>query len=386
MAPRVVYLDNMATTPVDPRVLDAMLPFFTERFGNPSSSHAFGIDAESAVERARDQIAAMVHTTSENVVFTSGATEANNLAIQGLMKSHHQPAELIVSAAEHRAVLDPAARLRRSGVGVTTVAVGDDSRVSPDEIAGAMTEDTRLVCVMLVNNETGAINDVAEIAARCRQRGVAVHCDAAQALGKIPIDIRDLGADFLSLSAHKAYGPKGVGALCLNPDSNHRMQGLLFGGGHERGLRSGTLPVPLIVGFAAACQLADELMDDDNQRIEQLRDRLRDQLRRGIAGLIENSGTGSHSIAHALNVSVPDVDGDVLWSHIQDVAVSAGSACSSNDPEPSHVLRAMGRTATLARSSLRIGFGRFNSESEVAASGEHLVAAVESARRQCGSA
>ncbi|MFP6763204.1 MAG: cysteine desulfurase family protein [Planctomycetaceae bacterium] len=367
-----VYLDNHATTCVDPRVLDAMLPYFAGQYGNAASiNHSFGEAARDAVDQARHQVADFVHARPENVVFTSGATEANNLAIKGLFTAvlrRNQPQEpphLIVNAAEHRAVLDPASRLQRNGAAVTTLPVDRFGQVQVESVIAGLRPTTRLVSTMLVNNEVGTINPVQQVAASCRENRTLLHCDAVQAAGRIPIDFRQLGADLLTLSAHKMYGPKGIGALILRRDGDRiPLEPLLDGGGHERQLRSGTLPVPLIVGFGEACRIAGEEGPADSRRIRMLRDELWNQLESRLEGVHWNGHPTAH-VSGNLNVSFEGIDGDVLMNAMTRVAVSSGSACTSADPRPSHVLQAMGCSDPLTRASLRFGLGRFSTAAEI---------------------
>ena len=384
-----IYLDNHATTRVDPRVLDVMLPFFSEHYGNAASiNHRFGDDARAAVETARDEVARLVAAASESVVFTSGATEANNLAIKGLlapllrrraMASNKAP-HLIVNAAEHRAVLDPAKRLKRNGAAVTTIPVDEFGQVQPSSLVESLRPETQLVSVMLVNNEVGTVNPVAKLAAICHEHGALLHCDAVQAAGRVPIDLSSPGADLLTLSAHKVYGPKGVGALIVRRDGDRiPLEALIDGGGHEGQLRSGTLPVPLIVGFGEACRIAREEGTAESTRIAALRDELWEQLRRDLDGLHLN-GHATERVCGNLNVSFEGVDGDVLMNAMTEIAVSSGSACTSADPEPSHVLRAIGRSDQLTRASLRFGIGRFNTEDEIRFAADYVVAAVRRLR------
>ena len=369
-----VYLDNHATTCVDPRVLDAMLPYFSGKYGNAASiSHSFGDEARAAVDQARIHVADLVHASPENVVFTSGATEANNLAIKGLFAAElrNKPPQtqdaphLIVNAAEHRAVLDPASRLKRHGAAVTTVPVDSSGQVQPESVSAELRPTTRLVSTMLVNNEVGTINPVQTLAASCRENRTLLHCDAVQAAGRIPIDFRQLGADLLTLSAHKMYGPKGIGALILRRDGDRiPLEPLLDGGGHERQLRSGTLPVPLIVGFGEACRIAGEEGPADSRRIRMLRDELWNQLESRLEGVHWNGHPTAH-VSGNLNVSFEGIDGDVLMNAMTRVAVSSGSACTSANPQPSHVLQAMGCSDPLTRASLRFGLGRFSTAAEI---------------------
>ena len=374
-----VYLDNHATTPVDPRVLESMLPYFTRHVGNAASSHAFGTIAADAVETARGEIARAISADPREIVFTSGATESNNLAIKGVLRSAPAGAHVIVPAAEHRAVLDPVNRLRREGFDVSLIPVDQHGQVSPEFIAEAIQPTTVLVSVMHVNNEVGTINLVTEIADVCRTHGVLFHCDAAQSLGRVELDVGAIGADLLSLSAHKAYGPKGVGALFVRRDRRIKLDPLVHGGGHEGGLRSGTVPVPLVVGFGAAARIADNERRADANQIGSLRDQLWRRLLADVSDLVLN-GHPSQRVAGNLNFSAAEVDGDVLLDEITTVAVSSGSACSTASPEPSHVLRAMGRSARLARASIRCGIGRFNTENDIEVAAESIIAAIRRAR------
>lgn len=360
-----VYLDNHATTRVDPEVLQAMLPFFDVKFGNAASiNHRYGWEAAEAVEQARGEIAALVSAPPEAIVFTSGATEANNLALKGVLRSAQGVRHLIVSAAEHRSILDPAKRLARQGCQLTIVPVDETGRVDPRSIEAALRPDTLLVSVMIANNEVGTINPIREIARICLARKVLFHCDAVQALGRIPVDLAELSPDLASFSAHKLYGPKGVGALYVRGGAPIRLEPLLDGGGHERRMRSGTLAVPLIVGFGAACRLAGEKLAEEAARISALRERLW----RGLSGRVEELSVNGHPVDRLpgnLNVSFDGVDGEALMTSLTEMAVSSGSACTSADPEPSHVLRAMGVSEARSKASLRFGLGRFTTEAEI---------------------
>lgn len=362
-----VYLDNHATTRPDPRVVSAMMPYLTEIYGNAASvSHRFGWEAAEAVDRAREQVARLIGADAKEVVFTSGATEANNLALRGPLDTLKKKGNHLVSAAsEHKAVVDPLKRLAREGWDVTFVPPDPTGLVSARAIEAALTDRTVLVSVMAANNEVGTINPTAEIGALCHARGVLYHTDATQAVGKIPVDVRRDGIDLLSLTAHKFYGPKGVGALYVRRrDPQVRLSPLFDGGGHERGFRSGTLPVPLIVGLGEACRIALEEMDADDERILGLRERLH----RGLTdrlGPLRLNGHPTARMAGNLNLSFPGVDGEALMMAMRDVAVSSGSACSAANPEPSHVLSAMGLDEDDARASLRFGLGRFTTEEEI---------------------
>lgn len=360
-----------------------MLPYFSEVFGNAAStSHQFGWDARDAVERSREQVAVSINTDPRSVVLTSGATEASNLAIKGVIQPLLRTANLprphvVTSAVEHRATLDPIKRLQRAGADVTVLPVDEFGQVSPRQVADALRDETSLVSIMLANNEIGTINPIAEIAEVCQRRNVPLHCDAVQAVGRIPVDVHELKADLISVSAHKLYGPKGVGALIVKRGNRRaRPEALLDGGGHENGLRSGTLPVPLIVGFGHACQLAAEANSDERSRIEELRDELWERLRLQLDGLYLN-GHPTERLPGNLNVSFEGIDGDVLMNSLKEIAVSSGSACTSAEPEPSHVLRAIGRSDELTRASLRFGIGRFNTREEIDFAADYVVETVK---------
>jgi cysteine desulfurase len=381
-----IYLDNHATTRCDLRVVEAMLPYFSEVFGNAAStSHQFGWDARDAVEQAREQVAVSIKTDPRSVVFTSGATEASNLAIKGVIQPLLRTANLprphvVTSAVEHRATLDPIKRLQRAGAEVTVLPVDQFGQVHPQQVADALREETSLVSIMLANNEIGTINPIAEIAEVCHRRNVPLHCDAVQAVGRIPVDLQNLKADLVSVSAHKLYGPKGIGALIVRRGNRRaRPEALLDGGGHENGLRSGTLPVPLIVGFGIACQLASEGMPEEVTRLRKLRDELWERLSSRLDGLHLN-GHPTGRLPGNLNVSFEGIDGDVLMNSLKEIAVSSGSACTSAEPEPSHVLRALGRSDELTRASLRFGIGRFNTREEIDFAAEYVIETVQRLR------
>jgi cysteine desulfurase len=375
MSDSPIYLDNHATTRVDPRVVDAMLPYFTEKYGNAAStSHSFGWDAKEAVDRARAAIAAGIGANEREIVFTSGATESDNLAIRGVCeRAGRRGNHLITLRTEHRAVLDPVERLSRRGCDVTYLDVeqapGERAgRLDVDQLKRALRDDTLLVSVMLANNEIGVIQPLGQIAAACHERGALVHCDATQAVGKIPVDVAALDVDLVSFSAHKIYGPKGVGALYVRRRSPQvRLEAQIAGGGHERGLRSGTLDVPGIVGFAKALELCLEEMPREQPRERVLRDRLFAGLTEALEGVTLNGPglAGDLRLAGNLNTSFDYVDGEALLMNMKDVAVSSGSACTSANPEPSHVLRALGLPDDAVRSSLRFGLGRFTTADEI---------------------
>ncbi len=362
-----VYMDNHATTPVDPCVVEAMLPFFTKTFGNAASrNHSFGWEAEKAVEKARGQVAALIGAAPREIVFTSGATESNNLALKGAAEMRAARGNHILTVAtEHKAVLDTAKRLEKGGCRVSCLPVGKDGRVDPRRLAEAITDETILISAMYANNEIGVIQPIGEIGRLARERQILFHTDAAQAAGKIPIDVERDHIDLLSISGHKMYGPKGIGALYVrrrNPRVEIAAQ--IDGGGHERGMRSGTLNVPGIVGLGRACEICGQEMAEESRRLARLRDRLQD----GILGRLEGchvNGSLEHRLPHNLNVSFAGVEGEMLLMGLDDVAVSSGAACTSATPEPSHVLRALGAPEELAHSSIRFGLGRFNTGEEV---------------------
>ena len=362
-----VYMDNNATTRTDPRVLEAMLPYFTEHYGNAASRHhLFGRDAASAVEEAREQVASLLGADRKEIVFTSGATESDNLAIKGVAALYRNRGNHIVTVqTEHHAVLDPCRRLEREGFALTFLPVDSFGRVTVEQVAGALTDRTILVSVMAANNEIGTLQPIKQIGGLCKSRGVFFHTDAVQAAGKLPLDVDDMGIDLLSLTAHKMYGPKGVGALYVRSRNPRvRPEPLLDGGGHERGLRSGTLPVPLVVGFGKACALCQQEMSREAERLAKLRERLRRAICEQLDHVFLN-GHPSERLPGNLNLSFAFVEGEALLMSLQDIAVSSGSACTSASVEPSYVLKALGVPDDLARSSIRFGLGRFNTEEEV---------------------
>lgn len=360
-----VYLDYSATTPVDERVVQAMLPWLAERFGNPASrSHAYGWDAEEAVERARAQVAALVGAESREIVWTSGATESDNLAIKGVAQFHRDRGRHIVTVrTEHKAVLDTCHELEREGFEVSYLDVQDNGVLDLEVFRAALRPDTILASVMLVNNEIGVVQDIAALAAICHEHGVIFHSDAAQATGKVAIDVAAMDVDLMSFSAHKTYGPKGIGALYVRRKPRIRLDAQMHGGGHERGLRSGTLPTHQIVGMGEAYELAGQQMAEEVARIRSLRDRLWSGLQ-AIPDLYLN-GDLAQRVAHNLNVSVAYIEGEALLMSVPELAVSSGSACTSASLEPSYVLRALGRSDELAHSSLRLTIGRYTSEADI---------------------
>ena len=372
--PLPIFMDNNSTTRVDPRVLEAMLPYFSEHYGNAASRHhVFGWKAEEAVEKAREQIATLIGASAREIVFTSGATESNNLALKGVAHMYRSQGDHIITAqTEHKAVIDPCKKLEREGFKVTFLPVDSFGRVTRQQVEEALTEKTILVSIMAANNEVGTLQPIREIGRLCKERRVLFHTDAVQLAGKLPLNVEDIGADLLSLSAHKMYGPKGVGALYVRRRDPHvRLEPLIDGGGHERGMRSGTLPVPLIVGFGAACELSHSAMSTESERLRSLRDKLLAGIRQGLDDVSLN-GHPSERLPGNLNLSFGGVKGEALLMSLKTVAVSSGSACTSANPEPSYVLRAMGVPDERAHASIRFGLGRFTTEEEV----EYVVAEI----------
>jgi cysteine desulfurase len=362
-----IYMDNHATTPMDPRVLEAMLPYFMEKFGNAASrNHPFGWTAEEAVEQAREQVAKLVGATAKEIIFTSGATESDNLAIKGVAEMYREKGNHIITAVtEHKAVLDTCKRLEKYGYRVTYLPVQKDGLVDLEDLKRAIDDKTILVTIMAANNEIGVLQPWREIGKICHERGVLFHTDGVQAVGKVPIDVVKDNIDLMSITAHKIYGPKGVGALYVRR-KNPRVQisAIIDGGGHERGMRSGTLNVPGIVGLGKACALAKEEMAQEGAHLAALRDRLRDRIM-GRLDEVYINGSTEHRLPGNLNISFAYVEGESLLMGINDVAVSSGSACTSATLEPSYVLKALGTGDDLAHSSIRFGIGRFNNEAEV---------------------
>ncbi|HUT59783.1 MAG TPA: IscS subfamily cysteine desulfurase [Phycisphaerae bacterium] len=362
-----IYLDHNATTPLDERVLEAMMPYLTSEYGNAASiHHAFGTRARAAVEKAREQVAALVGAAARDIVFTSGATESDNLAIKGAAEMYRAKGNhIITSLAEHKAVIDPCKRLAGAGYEVTWLKPDEHGVIHPDQVAAAITDKTILITIMLANNEVGTLNPIAEIAKLAKERGVLLHTDATQAVGKIPVDVEALGVDLMSLSAHKLYGPKGAGALYVRGRGPRvRLTCQMDGGGHERGLRSGTLNVPGIVGFGAACELAGREMPAESRRIAALRDRLERGITAGLDHVTLN-GHPTERLPNTSNLSFAYVEGEGLMLRANDVAVSTGSACSSASLEPSHVLKAMGVPDELAHGSIRFSLGRRTTAEQV---------------------
>ena len=381
---RPIFLDHHSTTPCDPRVVDAMRPYLSVEFGNASSrTHRFGWNAAEALEEARARVAAAIGASAREIVFTSGATESNNLAILGVVRAARRQgldSHVVTCQTEHRAVLDPCAAIRSEGARVTLLAVDERGRLDPARVARALEPSTRLVSLMHANNEIGVLHDLAGVSRVLREHGALLHSDAAQSLGKIPVDVAEIGVDLLSLTAHKLYGPKGIGALFVKRASPPlRLEPLIYGGGHERGLRSGTVPVALAVGFGVACEIARASLARDAQHVASLRDRLWELLRGQLSGLRRN-GCDQSTLPGNLNVTFQAVDGEALLASLPDLAASSGSACTSAKPEPSHVLRALGRSAAEAHSSIRFGVGRDNTVAEIDAAAARLVVEVKRLR------
>ncbi|MDA0239667.1 MAG: IscS subfamily cysteine desulfurase [Proteobacteria bacterium] len=385
MRNRPIYLDNQATTPVDPRVLDAMLPYFQARFGNPhSQTHFYGWEAAEAVEVARGQLAEIVNASPEEIIFTSGATESNNLAIKGVARFYKDKKKhLVTCTTEHMCVLDSAFQLEKEGFEITYLPVSRDGLIDLDELRAAIRDDTVLVTIMTVQNEVGVIQPMAEIGAICHEKKVFLHSDAAQAVGKVPVDVKALNIDLLSFTGHKLYGPMGIGALYVGAKPKVRLEPLISGGGQEQGIRPGTLPAPLCVGFGEACRVAAEDMAAENKRLSALRGILFDRLRNGVPGVRLN-GDLERRIPGNLNIAFDGVDGESLMAAVPEIAVSSGSACSSEDSDSSHVLSALGLTREQAHSSLRFGIGRFTTEEEIETASARIIDAVKKLRRQSG--
>ena len=377
-----IYMDNHATTPMDPRVLDAMLPYFGRIFGNAASrNHQFGWEAEQAVDKAREQVAKLIGASAKEIIFTSGATESNNLAIKGIAEMYKERGNhIITQVTEHKAVLDTCKKLEKSGYTVTYLPVQPDGLISLADLEAAMTEKTILVTIMSANNEIGVIQPVAEIGKLCKAKGILFHTDAVQAVGKIPVNVQAQGIDVLSLTAHKIYGPKGVGALYVRR-RNPRVQitEQINGGGHERGMRSGTLNVPGIVGLGAACEIAMNEMEAEGKREAELRDYLKAKLEAALDYVTVN-GNMDHHLPGNLNMSFVHVEGESLLMGINDIAVSSGSACTSATLEPSYVLKALGLGDDVAHSSIRFGLGRFNNKAEVDYVSDKIITVVKHLR------
>jgi cysteine desulfurase len=378
---RPVYLDYQATTPTDPRVTEAMAPFFGDKFGNPHSrNHFYGWEAEEAVEKARGQIADLIGAEEREIVFTSGATESNNLAIKGVARFHKENKNHVVTVAtEHKCVLESCAPVEREGFEVTYLPVGPDGLIDLDQLRDAITDNTVLVSVMAANNEIGVIQPVAEIGAICREKGAFFHTDAAQAVGKIALDVEAMSVDLMSISGHKVYGPMGVGVLYVRRRPRVRLEAMISGGGQERGMRSGTLPAPLCVGLGEAAEIAGKEMEDEAARLLAFRDRFLDAVKSAVSDTTVN-GSMESRLPGNLNLSFAGVQAEDLMSGLKDLAISTGSACTSASVEPSYVLKALGLSDEMAYASVRIGFGRFTTEDEADFAAALVSAEVERLR------
>ena len=378
-----IYLDNHSTTPMDPRVLETMLPYFTEKFGNAASrNHAFGWQAEEGVENARKQIAKLIHADPKEIVFTSGATESDNLALKGVVEMYHEKGDhIITSSTEHRAVLDTAKSLEaKRGVKVTYLPVDKYGMVNPEDVRNAITDRTILISIMFANNEIGTLNPVKEIGKIAKEKGVLFHCDATQGVGKVPVNVQEMGIDLMSFTGHKIYGPKGIGALYVRKKSPRvRIAAQMDGGGHERGMRSGTLAVPLIVGFGKACELCEQEMAAEASRLTTMRDRLHKTITTALEDVYLN-GHPSERLPNNLNLSFAYVEGESLLMGCKEIALSSGSACTSATLEPSYVLRALGVGTELAHSSIRFGLGRFTTDEEVDYAAKRIIETVNKLR------
>lgn len=378
---KYIYMDYQATTPVDPKVLDAMMPYFTEKFGNPHSrSHAYGWEAENAVEIARKQVADLIGADSKEIIFTSGATESNNLAIKGVAEFYKDKKNHIITlVTEHKCVLDACRHLEQEGFKITYLPVKQNGLVDLDILQNAITENTLLVSIMAINNEIGVIQPLKEIGEICRKNGVFFHTDAAQAFGKIAIDVNDMKIDLLSISGHKIYAPKGIGALYVRKKPRVRITPIINGGGQERGMRSGTLPTPLIVGLGVASEIAKESMNDEYKRIKYLSDKLYTAIVKNIKDVYLN-GDYENRYPGNLNISFAYIEGESMIMSIKELCVSSGSACTSSSLEPSYVLRALGVEEELAHTSIRFGIGRFTTEEEVNRAIEIVTGSIEKLR------
>lgn len=378
-----MYLDMQATTPMDPRVVDAMLPYLTQQFGNPHSrSHMFGWESEDGVETARKQVASLVGADPREIMFTSGATESNNLAIKGVAEFYKaKKKHVITTQTDHKCVLDSCRHLQSKGFDVTYLPVGQDGLVSMKDLEAAVREDTVLVSVMMVNNEIGVVQPVKEIGAFCRERKIFFHTDAAQSIGKIPVDVNDMNIDLMSISGHKIYGPKGVGAIYLRRRPRVRLEAQMNGGGQERGIRSGTVPTPLVVGLGKACEVAQMEMENDSRHINKLEQRLREGIQSRLSSVVLNGPKNlKQRYPGNVNLSFACVEGESLIMGLKEVAVSSGSACTSASLEPSYVLRALGVDEEMAHTSLRFGIGRFTTEEEVDRAADLTVQHVQKLR------
>ncbi|KAK1351064.1 cysteine desulfurase [Hamiltosporidium tvaerminnensis] len=391
--PKRIYLDFQSTTPLDPRVLDAMLPYYTSKFGNPhSKTHSYGWEAEKAIEKSREQVASVIKADPREIIFTSGATESSNLAIKGVVKfkmQENKPIHIITLQTEHKCVLDPIRNLEAEGCEVTYLKVNKDGLINMDEFKNSIKSNTVLVSVMAVNNEIGVIQPLKEIGQICREKGVLFHTDAAQAFGKMPLDVNDMNIDLMSISGHKIYGPKGIGALYVRRRPRVKIYPLIMGGGQERGLRSGTVPTPLVVGLGKAAEISKTEMKKDflrirkmaNQLLEYFRKKLKDVTKNSVEDNLESDIENAKVYPGCLNISFSYVEGEGLLMSLKNIALSSGSACTSSSLEPSFVLRALGTDEDLAHSSIRFGMGRFTTEKEIKEIAKKTVDSVKNLRK-----
>lgn len=376
-----LYMDYQSTTPTDPRVVEAMIPYFTEKFGNPHSrSHHFGWESEAAVEEAREKVADLIGADPKEIIFTSGATESNNLVIKGIARFYKDKKDHIITVkTEHKCVLDACRHLEDDGFKVTYLGVGEDGIINLEELKSAITDKTALVSVMAVNNEIGVVQPVEEIGKICRERGVFFHSDIAQAFGKIPLDVNEANIDVASISGHKIYGPKGVGAMFIRKKPRVRLVPIINGGGQERGMRSGTVPTPLVVGLGKAAEIAKAEMSEEYSRIKYLSDKLMNRIQEGAKDVFLN-GSRDHRYPGNLNLSFAYIEGESMILAIKDLAVSSGSACTSSSLEPSYVLKSIGVGDELAHTSIRFGIGRFTTEEEVDYAADLILSKVQKLR------
>lgn len=378
---KVIYLDYQATTPCDPRVVEKMLPYFTEKFGNPHSrNHSFGWEAEQAIEIARAQVAHIIGANPKEVIFTSGATESNNLALKGVLNFYkEQKNHIITTSIEHKCILDTCRHLEEQGFDITYLPVHENGLIDLNQLKSAITDKTALVSIIAVHNEIGVIQPLKEIGQICRARGAFFHTDAAQAVGKIPLDVEEMNIDLMSISGHKFYGPKGIGALYVRRRPRIRLSALINGGGQERGMRSGTLPTPLCVGFGEACAIAEKEMANESKRLRTFYDRFMQKIFKALPEVYLN-GDAQQRFPGNINISFAYVEGEGLMMGLKDLAVSSGSACTSASLEPSYVLRALGVGVELAHTSLRIGFGRFTTQDEIDYAADRIIQEVSRLR------
>ena len=370
-----IYLDNQSTTQLDPEIMELMIPYFLTKFGNPSSkTHSFGWEAEAAVDQSRKKIADLINSKPNEIIFTSGATESNNIAFTTILESLKK--NILTCVTEHRAILDICNIYEQRGVRTKYLKILNDGNLDLDSIKDNIDENTHMISLMHANNEIGTIHPIEKIGSICKKHNILFHVDAAQSLGKIPIDVKKMNVDFMSFSGHKIYGPKGIGALFINSIHKNKISPIIFGGGQENGYRPGTLPVPLIIGFGAACEKANSIMLNESKKIKKMRDTLLQKIKSKIPNLIIN-GTMENRLDGNLNLSFPSLKGQSIVTSIPLVALSSGSACSSSIPKPSHVLQAIGLNNNLCNSSIRIGIGRFNTNKEINLAADSIIKAIK---------